>query len=88
VLLIDPQDAVNVAEALAVNCWVAFSLIAGLSGDKLNCAGAAMVSLAVALSFGPLVAVAVMVQTEPAVAEAVNRPLVLTLPQLADQLTG
>jgi hypothetical protein len=79
---------VKVAEALAVNCWVAFSLMVGLRGDTLNCAGVPMVSLAVALSAGPLVAVAVMVQTEPAVADAVKRPVVLMLPQLADQLTG
>jgi len=73
---------------LVVNCCVAFSLIAGLSGDKLNCGGAPMVSLAVALFVGPLVAVAVMVQTEPAVADAVKRPVVLMVPQLAVHVTG
>ncbi len=86
--VMEPHRAVNVAETLVVNCWVAFSVTVGVSGDKVNCSGAPMVSLAVALSTGPLVAVAVMVHTVPDGDDAVNRPAEEMLPQLADQLTG
>jgi hypothetical protein len=84
----EPQEAVNVAATLAVNCWVAFSLTVGVSGDSENCPGAPIVSWAVALFAGPLVALPVMVQTEPAAADAVNSPVDVMLPQLADHATG
>jgi len=86
--LIDPQSAANVAGTLVVNCWVAFSVMTGVSGDKVNCAVVPMVSCAVALFAGPDVAVAVMVQTDPAAAEAVKRPAALMPPQLAVHVTG
>lgn len=86
--MMEPHEAVNVAETLVVNCWVALSVMVGVSGDKVNCSGAPTVSLAVALSTGPLVAVAVIVHTEPDGDDAVNNPAEEMLPQLADQLTG
>jgi hypothetical protein len=85
---IDPHDAVNVAATLVVNCWVAFSVTVGVSGDNVNCAGAPIVSFAVALFAGPLVALPVIVHTDPAAADAVNTPAEVMLPQLALHTTG
>ena len=87
VLSIVPHDAVNVADWLVVNCWVAFSLSVGLSGDSVNAGAAPIVSAAVAVYAVPLAAVAVMVHTLPCVAEAVNKPFASMLPHEAAQVT-
>ena len=82
-----PQSAVQVAGAVAVNCCVAFSERVICVGEMEKPAADVTVSVAVAVYAGPLEAVAVMVQTEPGEAEAVNCPPGLMLPQEADQFT-
>jgi len=42
--VIEPHAAVNVAGELAVNCWVTFSINVGVSGDRVNCGAAPIVS--------------------------------------------
>jgi len=83
-----PHEAANVAGMFVMNCCVVPSLTTGATGDKVNWGGATIVSCAVALFAGPLVALPVIVQTEPGVADAVKRPVEVMFPQLADQVTG
>jgi len=85
---IDPQVAVQVAVTLEVNCCCVPAGNVGLSGEMVSADAAPMVSTAVAVYAVPLDAMALMVQALPGVADAVNRPAVLMLPQVADQLTA
>ena len=87
-MLMVPQDAVNVAAALPANCCVAFSATVGFSGAIVNGPAVPTVSVAVAWATGPEVVVAVIVQTLPTEAEAVNKPPELMVPHEADQVTG
>jgi len=88
VLPILPHDAVHVAGTLAVNCCCVPAGNVGFSGVMVSAEAAPMVSSAVAVYAVPLDAVALMVHALPCVADAVNSPAELMLPQDAVQLTA
>src|SRR5450631_311937 len=83
-----PQVALYVAGTLVENCCVAFSLKVCVDGVRVKVGGAAIVSEAVAVYAVPPVAVAVIVQTDPCVVDAVKRPEELMLPQVAVHATA
>jgi len=85
---IEPQDAVQVEGVLEVNCCCVPAGNVGLSGEMVSADAAPMVSTAVAVYAVPLDAMALMVHALPDVADAVNSPAALMLPQVADQLTA
>ena len=83
-----PQDEVQVAATLAVNCCWAASVMVGLRGEMVSVGAAPTVSSAAAVYGVPVEAVAVILQVLPCVADAVNNPVALMLPHDAAQVTG
>jgi len=82
----EPQFVAQVAPLPAVNCCVAFSKTVGFDGEIENVAED-IVSLANAVYCGMPVAIARMVQVDPAVPLAVKSPVELMEPQVAVQVT-
>lgn len=83
-----PQVAENVDGTLEVNCFVSPSLRTIAPGPMIRSGAGPAVSAAVPVYAGPLVAVAVIVQTLPGVFGAVKRPVVSTVPQEDCQVAG
>jgi hypothetical protein len=86
--LMVPQEAVQVAATLAVNCCWAASVMVGLRGEMVSVGAAPTVSSAFAVYGVPEEAVAVILQALPCVADAVNSPVALMLPHDAAHVTG
>lgn len=80
-----PQEAVQVAPILAVNCCVRPCCVFALAGEITS--GEVMVAVVDALLPLPSVAVAVIVQ-ELGVSGAVNDPVLEMVPQLAAQVAA
>jgi hypothetical protein len=86
-----PQVFVQVEAVLAVNCCVAPSFTVALMGLSVKAppvVGAVIVSKPYAVYCGAVVAMASMVQLEPAVPLAVYNPVELMVPHFAVQVTG
>jgi hypothetical protein len=85
--LMAPQDEAQVAATLDVNCCWDPSVIVGLNGAIVSVGAAPTVSTTLAVYAVPVEAVAVILQALPCVADAVNNPLAVMLPQDAAQIT-
>jgi len=87
-VLIVPQDEVQVAVTLAVNCCWAASVMVGLNGAIVSVGAAPTVSTTLDVYAVPLDAVAVILQALPCVVGAVNSPVPEMLPHEAAQVTA
>lgn len=83
-----PQDEVQVAATLDVNCCWAPSVMVGFNGAMVSVDAAPTVSNALAVYAVPVEALAVILQALPCVADAVNRPFAEMLPHDAAHVTG
>jgi hypothetical protein len=83
-----PQEVTQVAATFDVNCLLAPSLKVGDKGEIVKVGGGPTVSFALAVYAGPLVATTLMLQMLPWVADAVNKPDALMLPQEAVHVAG